>query len=156
DERGRAVKARPCRCAGRPAPDRVGCPEQGGEGRPGGRAMRPKARQAEPGPFPYGWRYETRKTEEGEKTVEVALTLEDVLHPREGGSIPEPPVPPADSTSRATVCASRRERLPPAAAVHSDLLTDFALAGVAAVSPDLAVFFGLKKKTDPQADLFHP
>ena len=40
-------------------------------------------------PFRYGWRYVQRERDDGTVDVEqVPLTLEDVLHPREGDQVP--------------------------------------------------------------------
>src|SRR5258708_3626900 len=50
-----------------------------------------ESRQPEaPDPFRFGWRYLRKKRADGrEVSVQVPLTLDDVLHPREGDHIPE-------------------------------------------------------------------
>src|SRR5262249_52752980 len=58
--------------------------------------------------FPYGWRYVRRVTPDGgEEWDQVALTLEDVLHPQEGDVIPESKPHEADRRHLIDVFESR-------------------------------------------------
>src|SRR5262245_26651115 len=112
--------------------------------------MRPGPRAAAPDPFPYGWRHVTRsKPGGGTEMVQVPLTLEDVLHPKEGDVIPETRQHLTDRTYLTIVCESRLPGLAATAVVNSDLLTDFDLSDVRAVSPDVAVFTDLDEQPEP-------
>jgi hypothetical protein len=88
--------------------------------------------------FPYGWRYVRR----GDTLEQVPLTLEDVLHPREGDVIPENTVHALDCRYLAEVFATR-PLSPPVGLVTDDLIIDWGVAGIGNHSPDVAVFVGL-------------
>src|SRR4051812_22348150 len=97
---------------------------------------------------PYGWRYvKQTRADGGESLEQVALTLEDVLHPREGDVIPVNITHDADCTYLATVFRSR-PLSPPFAFVSHDLLIDWGVEGIRNHSPDVAVFVGLSREPD--------
>src|SRR5438876_5263179 len=97
--------------------------------------------------FPYGWRYVKRTRPDGTEELEqVALTLEDVLHPQEGDVIPENKPHEADRRYLTDVFESRlAER--PGALVTSDLLIHWGVEDMRDHSPDVAVFVGLNRDT---------
>jgi len=104
--------------------------------------------------FPYGWRFVKRvKPDGGEEWDQVALTLEDVLHPQEGDVIPGNITHDADCTYLATVLRSRSGRLAPVALVTHDLLIHWGVEGIRNHSPDVAVFVGLNRDPDPSTGL---
>src|SRR5688500_6343451 len=115
--------------------------------------MRPEARPTEE-EVPCGWGLERDQTGDGRGSVQ--RPLEEALHPEEGDQIPETPVHVTHRLYLYAVFDSRRDRLPPLAAVHSDLLTSLGLRGVRSVSPDVAVFTDLATAPDPEAGTFHP
>jgi Uma2 family endonuclease len=99
--------------------------------------------------FPYGWRDVRRTLPDGrEDLVQVALTLEDVLHPQEGDVIPENTDHDADCIYLATVFRDR-PLSPPFAFVSRDLLVDWSVEGIRNHSPDVAVFVGLSRDPRP-------
>jgi Uma2 family endonuclease len=93
-----------------------------------------------PEDFPYGWRYV--KVPGQDEPAQVPLTLEDVLHPQLGDVITER-IHHNDERDYLKTAFRSRALGPPAVFVSSDLLTDFGVAGVRAMSPDTAVFVGL-------------
>jgi Uma2 family endonuclease len=96
--------------------------------------------------FPYGWRYVKRALPDGGETLEqVALSLEDVLHPKEGDVIPENTFHESDCRYLADVFATRLLS-PPCSLVTRDLLIDWGVAGIRNHSPDVAVFVGLSRE----------
>ena len=98
--------------------------------------------------FPYGWRYVKRVQPDGSETLEeVALTLEDVLHPKEGDVIPESKPHEADRRYLTSVFESRLASRPDAL-VTSDLLIHWGVKDMGDHSPDVAVFVGLDRPTD--------
>jgi Uma2 family endonuclease len=95
--------------------------------------------EAEEERFRYGWRYVTRVGADGRTVVdEVPLTLEDVLHPREGDVIPENTLHEPECTYLENVAearlAGRKGWL-----VLSDCLIDWGVKRVQPMSPDLAL-----------------
>ncbi len=97
-------------------------------------------------PFRYGWRYVRIVRPDGtEELDQVPLTLEDVLHPEVGDVIVESD--PHDS-DRGYLKAVSKTRLvdDSAAVVLSDCQVDFNLRGVKPLCPDLAVFFGVRRR----------
>ncbi len=110
----------------------------------------PKARPAaaEPDPFRYGWRY-VRKAQPVGKEIfdQVALTLEDVLHPEVGDFIVQTDAHDSDCMYlKAT--SKRRLKDEPTAVVLSDCRVDWNIPGVRPLGPDLAVFFGVSRHVD--------
>jgi Uma2 family endonuclease len=116
--------------------------------------MQPTSAQPSPEQeFPYGWRYVQQIQPDGSETLErVALSLEDVLHPREGDVIPETPVHESDCRYLADVFDTRPV-IPPVALVTHDQLTDWGVPGIRNHSPDVAVFVGLIRRPDPRVGL---
>jgi colicin import membrane protein len=105
--------------------------------------------------FPFGWRFVKRPGAEGGETLEqVALTLEDVLHPQEGDVIPETPLHESDCRYLADVFATRPFG-PAVTLVARDLLVDWGVSGVRNHSPDVAVFVGLEREAGPAAGVLH-
>ena len=80
-----------------------------------------------------------------EELERAPLTLEDVLHPEVGDIILQSD--PHDS-DRAYLKAVSKARLEadPAAVVLSDCQVDFHIRGVKPLCPDLAVFFGVRRR----------
>jgi colicin import membrane protein len=105
--------------------------------------------------FLYGWRYVRRQQPDGEIELEqVALTLEDVLHPQEGDVIPERPVHEIDRRYIASVLQSRPLG-EPITHLTSDCLIDWGIPGLRNHSPDIAVFEELREPPDLNAGTFH-
>jgi colicin import membrane protein len=76
-------------------------------------------------PFRLGWRYVPVRRPDGTKHIEqVPLTQEDLLHPKEGDFIVETD------------------------AHNSDCLVNWNIPGVRPLGPDVAVFFGVKRRTN--------
>jgi Uma2 family endonuclease len=98
------------------------------------------AAAAAPNPFRFGWRYVRQRREDGtEVSEQVPLTLDDVLHPKEGDEIPENTVQARDRNYLQAVFSSRRTNRPNLA-VFSDLLIDWGVEGLGNHSPDISVF----------------
>src|SRR5439155_17429248 len=57
--------------------------------RNGSALVKTRAPVEPPDPFRFGWRYVKRQRNGAVEYVQVPLTLDDVLHPREGDHIPE-------------------------------------------------------------------
>jgi colicin import membrane protein len=112
--------------------------------------MRPTSLSSSPEQeFPYGWRFVKVAQPDGTETLEqVALTLEDVLHPQEGDVIPENSYHESDCRYLADVFASR-PLSPPFALVTHDLLVNWGVEGMRNHSPDVAVFVGLNRDPRP-------
>jgi Uma2 family endonuclease len=97
-------------------------------------------------PFRYGWRYVQRERDDGTLEIEqVPLTLEDVLHPREGDQV--------------THSAAHQRRLhylrgvfeaqladDPTAVVLDDVRVAWDVPGLKAHGPDIAVIFGVRER----------
>jgi len=110
--------------------------------------MRPTSSAVEtdmPEDFPYGWRYVTLPGRD--EPEQVPLTLEDVLHPLEGDVIAERIYHNEDREYLRRAFGSRPVG-PPHVHVASDLLTDFGVAGVRNMSPDTAIFVGMREAPD--------
>jgi len=106
-------------------------------------------------PFRYGWRYVKRSLPDG--TIEldqVPLTLEDVMHPREGDIIPEIP---RHEQERGYLTWGFRARRPHDASVVilSDCLINWDVKRLRDTSPDVAVFFDVKRQPDLLKGTFH-
>ena len=97
--------------------------------------------------FPHGWREVARTDAKGKVEIErIPLTLEDVLHPREGDYIPH-------STQHCDECIyiqhACRTRLHGVAGVLvlNDCLIHWGNVGVRPMSPDVAVIFNVADPT---------
>jgi Uma2 family endonuclease len=90
--------------------------------------------------YRYGWRYERRMGPDGtEESVEVPLTVEDLLHPKEGDCIPENTVHQHERDYLYDVLISRViDR--PTIRVFSDCLIDWGVPGLKNHSPDVSAF----------------
>jgi Uma2 family endonuclease len=105
--------------------------------------------------FRYGWRFVPRVLPDGRTELErVPLTLEDVLHPKEGDVIPERTL---HEKERAYLAGVFRSRPPAEPVVHVtfDCLIDWGVEGLRDTSPDVAVFAGLREGPDLDAGTFH-
>jgi Uma2 family endonuclease len=99
-------------------------------------------------PFRYGWRYKSVRGPDGTETLDqVPLTLEDVLFPETGDFIVQTDLHDTDSSYLKHVFNSRLAGDPQAVAV-SDCRVDWNLPGVRPLGPDIAVFFGIKRRRD--------
>src|SRR5690242_6996907 len=97
-------------------------------------------------PFRYGWRYIRKTQADGTEMLEqVPLTLEDVLHPREEDCIPEHPAHERDRRYLHDVFETRLIDNP-TAATFSDCLIASGVRGLRPHSPDISIFFGVKRK----------
>ena len=77
----------------------------------------------------------------------MPLTLEDVLHPEVGDIIVQSDPHDSDlATSRP--CSRRGSRTIRTAVVLSDCQVDFNIPGVKPLCPDLAVFFGVRRRIE--------
>ncbi len=100
-------------------------------------------RTQRPDPFRFGWRYEQQIGADGSKvSVQVPLTLDDVLHPREGDHIPENRRQNRDCRYLAAALewrlAHNRQ-----AVVLNDCLINWGVRGLRNHSPDISVFEGV-------------
>ncbi len=99
-------------------------------------------------PFRYGWRYVTVRGPDGKVTIDqIPLTLEDVLFPETGDFIVQTDLHDTDTSYLKYVFNAWLEADPQAVAV-SDCRVDWNLPGVRPLGPDVAVFFGMKRRTD--------
>ena len=99
-------------------------------------------------PFRYGWRYVTVRGPDGTDTLEqVPLTLEDVLFPMTGDFIVQTDLHDTDTSYLKYVFNARLADVPQAVAV-SDCRVDWNIPGVRPLGPDIAVFFGVKRRRD--------
>ena len=99
-------------------------------------------------PFRYGWRYVTVRAADGTETLDqVPLTLEDVLFPETGDFIVQTDLHDTDTSYLKYVFNTRLRNVQDAAAV-SDCRVDWNIPGVRPLGPDVAVFFGLKRRRD--------
>jgi Uma2 family endonuclease len=98
-----------------------------------------------PDAFRYGWRFVKKRLPDGSTDlVQVPLTLEDVLHPKEGDCIPEQTYHRRDGEYLGPIFRLRAARLPGGYAL-ADCLIDWGVPGVRNHSPDLAVFRGVTR-----------
>src|SRR5262249_2079886 len=96
--------------------------------------------------YRYGWRYVSVKNPDGTETFDqVPLTLEDVLFPEVGDFIVQTDWHFGDVVYLRIVF---KEWLAddPTAVVISDCRVDWNLPGVRPLGPDLAVFFGVRRR----------
>jgi colicin import membrane protein len=115
----------------------------------------PVTRPADQPEFPYGWREVQRALPDGSVEFDrVPLTLEDVLHPREGDVIPQRSLHEIECGYLAAVLRSRDLR-PPIARVTADLLIDWGVPGMRNHSPDVAVFVEMRREPDLNEGTFH-
>jgi Uma2 family endonuclease len=113
-------------------------------------AKKSAARRADrPDPFRFGWRFVQQIAADGsKKSVQAPLTLDDVLHPREGDHI-------SDTTQQSRDChylySVLKWRLAdnPHAVVFTDCLINWGVRGLRNHSPDISVFDGV---ADPDQD----
>lgn len=90
--------------------------------------------------FRYGWRYVDRVGPDGKVVNEaVPLTLEDVLHPQEGDTIPENTQQNRERDYLRNVLHRRRSGLR-RARVFSDCIINWGVSGMRNHSPDISVF----------------
>jgi hypothetical protein len=112
----------------------------------GRRGSKPPPPPPEPDPFRFGWRDVRITRPDGTEDLDrVPLTLEDVLHPEFGDVILESD--PHDS-DRGYLKAVFKTRVPGnrRAVVLSDCQVDFNIPGVKPLSPDVALFFGVRRR----------
>src|SRR4051794_36848380 len=104
-------------------------PTQKGGSRMQPQAPAPPSQQPAPEPFEYGWRYVEQTQPDGTiRCDRVPLTLEDVLHPREGDVIPESKDHEIDCRYMADVFSA--QPLGPAfVEITADRLIDLRVAG---------------------------
>ena len=99
-------------------------------------------------PYRYGWRYVRVRGADGTETFDqVPLSLEDVLFPETGDFIVQTDLHDTDSSYFKAVFNARLAGNPQAVAV-SDCRVDWNLPGVRPLGPDVAVFFGIKRRKD--------
>jgi len=97
-------------------------------------------------PFRYGWRYVTVRRADGTETIDqVPLTLEDVLFPETGDFIVQTDLHDTDTSYLKYVFNAKLAGDPQAVAV-SDCRVDWNIPGVRPLGPDVAVFFGIKRR----------
>jgi hypothetical protein len=97
-------------------------------------------------PYRYGWRYVRVKHPDGTESFDqVPLTLEDVLFPQMEDFIVHSDWHLDDILYLRVVFRGRLARNP-TAAVTSDCLVDFNIPGLRPLGPDVAVFFGARRK----------
>lgn len=99
-----------------------------------------------PDPFRFGWRFVRQIGPNGHKrSVQVPLTLDDVLHPQEGDHIPESHQQELDRSYLAMVL---RYRLAdnPRTLVLSACLINWGVRGLRNHSPDVSVFDGVSNR----------
>jgi colicin import membrane protein len=95
-------------------------------------------------PFRYGWRYVRRVLPDGSQTFDqVPLTLEDVLHPQEGDFHV---LTDEHNEDCAYLKYALRKQLGSKALVLSDHRVAWGKPGVKPHGPDIAVFFGVRKR----------
>jgi Uma2 family endonuclease len=105
-------------------------------------------------PFCYGWRFVRKTLPDGrEHLVQVPLTLEDVLHPKEGDVIPERHQHEGERGDLTRTLRSRGDRLDHGL-VLSDCIIDWGIPGVPNHSPDISVFEGLTGEREPDFGIF--
>ena len=99
-------------------------------------------------PFRYGWRYVRVTRPDGSVALDqVPLTLEDVLHPEVGDIIVQSDPHDSDlgylkDVFKAQVAEDRT------AVVLSDCQVDFNIPGVKPLCPDVALFFGVRRRIE--------
>jgi Uma2 family endonuclease len=101
---------------------------------------------AEADRYRYGWRYESRTRPDGtEEYVQVPLTVEDLLHPKEGDCIPENT---AHQQERAYLYDVLQARVldRPTMRVFSDCLIDWGVPDLGNHSPDISAFENVRDR----------
>jgi Uma2 family endonuclease len=112
------------------------------------RGSKPPPPPPEPDPFRYGWRYIRIVRPDGTEDLDqVPLTLEDVLHPEVGDIIVQSDPHDSDLAYLKAVLKVQVED-DRAAVVLSDCQVDFNIPGVKPLCPDVAVFFGVRRRTE--------
>jgi colicin import membrane protein len=108
---------------------------------------RPTSRSPrEPDKYRYGWRYVRIIRPDGtEGFDQVPLTLEDVLHPKVGDFIVQSDPHAGDIVYLRDVFRARL-REDSTKVVLSDCRVDFNIPGVEPLGPDVAVFFGVRRR----------
>lgn len=99
-----------------------------------------------PDPYRYGWRYVQRKGEDGAMlTEQVPLTLEDVLHPREGDQVTHSD---AHQRRRRYLCDVLEAQLArdPTAVVLDDVRIAWDVPDLGPHGPDIAVIPGVRAR----------
>jgi hypothetical protein len=97
-------------------------------------------------PHRYGWRYVRVEAPDGTETFEqVPLTEEDLLFPQEDAFIAETDAHDNDGGYLKQVFQAQLASDPTAAVVRN-CRVDWSLPGVRPLGPDVAVFFGVKRK----------
>jgi Uma2 family endonuclease len=96
--------------------------------------------------YRYGWRYKTCRLPDGtEESVEVPLTVEDLLHPKEGDCIPENTVHSHERDYLYDVLESRViDR--PTIRIFTDCLIDWGIPGLGNHSPDISAFENVRDR----------
>src|SRR5262245_962843 len=114
-----------------------------------GRAGTPADNGAEAdNPFPYGWRYVTKRGSNGRvEFQEIPLTLADVLHPKEADVIPETPRHEKERRYLTDVFGTRGGRRK-GYRVYSDRLIDWDIPGWKPIAPDVTVFDRMRSEPD--------
>ncbi len=98
--------------------------------------------------FDYGYRDVRKKLPDGRyRWVRLPLTLDDVLHPREG-DVHLPSDPHTDDCTYLRTVLKARCAADPSVVVFSDCGIYWDVPGLRHHSPDLAVIFGVKKRKD--------
>lgn len=106
----------------------------------------PRKKRAQRASFDYGYRYVRKRQPDGRYDwTQVPLTLEDVLHPREGDVHVLSDLHSDDRTYLRTVLKARyvRDR---SVAIFTDLGIYWDIPGLKHHSPDLAVILGIKRR----------
>jgi colicin import membrane protein len=99
-------------------------------------------------PFRFGWRYVAVRGPDGTQAFDqIPLTLEDVLFPETGDFIAKTDLHDTDTSYLKYVFNARLPSDQQAVAV-SDCRVDWNLPGVRPLGPDVAVFFGVKRRRD--------
>ncbi len=93
-------------------------------------------------PFFYGFRYVEKTVKGRRRSVQVSLTREDVLHPREGDFVTQNG-PHNQDCAYLHYVVQLQVRLEPDTMVVSDFLVNWGVSGMRGHGPDLGVFRGV-------------
>ena len=108
----------------------------------------PKRPRDESDPFRLGWRYVRVQQPDGTETIDqVPLTEEDVLFPEEGDFIVQTDFHSVDINYLKVVFNARLAHVPNARAL-CDCRVDWNVPGLRPLGPDIAVFFGVRRRKD--------
>jgi colicin import membrane protein len=111
--------------------------------------------QQEVDPWRYGWRYVCQIGPDGAETiVQVPLTEEDVLHPREDDFIVQGEAHEDDCHYLKTILATHFADQP-GVHVFRDMRMDWGVAGIEPHGPDLAVVANVPEDRPPQMGTLH-